>query len=172
MRKKDWHGIMKVLEIRHLDARGAVLWEQRDLLNILHQEGEEFLLRAAFVGGRVSDVIPENYYLGLDNRLTVDEDQTMDDILGEPTSGGYVRQAISSDGDFSINFESNHYLATSPIVAFRATSGSWGPVSNLFLTDADDDSGYLISTLELTNPVSLGVGESVTMRIGLQLREC
>jgi hypothetical protein len=170
--KKDWHGIMKILELQHIDTHGNVISTQRNLLNLLHQEGEEFLLRAAFVGGRVSNVIPEFYYLGLDNRQVVADKDTIDDLIGEPLGGGYERQAISSDGDFAINLEQDHFLATSPIVAFRATTSSWGPVSNLFLTNTSDTSGSLISTVILASPISLNSGDSVTMRIGMQLREC
>lgn len=172
MEHKNWRGLMKILEIRHCDAQGNILFEQENILNLLHLDGEEFLLRAAFTGGQVSSIIPENYYLGLDNRQSVSADNTMDDLIGEPSGSGYERQPISSNGDFNINLDASHYLATSPIVAFRATSGSWGPVSNLFLTDQDDNSGYLISTIVLESPISLSLGSSVTMRIGMRLMEC
>ena len=172
MKKKDWHGIMKILEVRHIDCQGNVISQYNNLHNLLHQEGEEFLLRAVFVGGRVSDVIPDFYYLGLDNRQAVGVSDTIDDLVGEPAGGGYERQAVSSDGDFAINLEQDHFLATSPIVAFRATTGSWGPVSNLFLTSASDASGSLISTVVLPSAISLDSGQSVTMRIGMSLTEC
>jgi hypothetical protein len=163
---------MKLLEICHLDVDGSVISEQKNLLNILHQDGEEYLLRAAFMGGKVSDVIPDNYYLGLDNRQSIAADQTMNDLIGEPFGNGYERQPIASFGDFAINFEQDHFIATSPIVAFRATTGSWGPASNLWLTDTSDNSGYLISTIVLNSPVSLSSGQAITMRIGMQLLQC
>jgi hypothetical protein len=96
----------------------------------------------------------------------------MDDLIGEPSGGGYVRQEIASAGDFAINFENDHFVATSPIVAFRATTGSWGPVSNLFLTNMDDNTGYLISTAVLQSAIALNPGDAVTMRIGMKLRDC
>lgn len=168
----NWRGILKILEIKHLDINGNVIWEKRNIKNVLHLDGEEFLLRAAFLGGRESTIIPDNYYLGLDNRQTVQVEDTLDDLIGEPSGGGYERQMVSSAGDFAINFESNHFLITSPIVAFRATTGSWGPITNLFLSDVVNSSGYLISTAELNSAVSLEIGESVTMRIGMTLKEC
>lgn len=163
---------MKVLELRHFNAEGKLLFEHYNILNLLHNDGEEYLLRAAFTGGRVSDVIPDNYYLGLDNRQAIDITDTMDDLIGEPSAGGYQRQAVASSGDFSINFEDDHFIATSPIVAFRATTGDWGPVSNLFLTNASDNSGYLISTAVLPSPITVDSGNTVTMRIGMKLVEC
>lgn len=172
MANQNWHGIMKVLEIQKLDVDGTLLYEQRNILNLLHLDGEEFLLMAAFTGGQNSTVIPEKYYLGLDNRLTVTEDDTINDLIGEPAGDGYERAEVSSDGDFAINFEEDHYIATSPIVAFRATTGSWGPISNLFLTTASDDSGTLISTAVLQSAIELSSGQTITMRIGLQLKDC
>ena len=168
----NWNGLLKILEIKHLDAQGNTLWEQHNVLNVLHLDGEEFLLRAAFQGGPISTYIPENYYLGLDNRTSIAVADTMDDLAGEPSGSGYTRQAIGSDGDFSLNFESTHFVATSPIVAFQATTGSWGPVNNLFLTDKSDNTGYLIATAVLSTTIQVSAGNSVTARIGLQLRNC
>lgn len=169
---RTWNGILRIIEIKHLDANGDVLWHDHNVYNYLHQDGEEFLLRAAFTGGKVSTIIPDNYYLGLDNRMAVAENDTLDDLVGEPTSWGYERQAVNSSGDFSLNLESDHYVATSPIVGFRALGGSWGPVSNLFLSSSADNSGFLISTAVLTAGIFLTSGQSITMRIGMQLKAC
>lgn len=168
----DWYGILKIIEIKHLNAEGKVLWENKNIHNIMHQDGEEYLLRAAFTGGRVSTIIPDSYYLGLDNRSAPAVDNLIDDLVGEPTSNGYERQTVNSSGDFAINFEAKHFIATSPIVAFRATSGSWGPVGNLFLTDKADNTGFLITTADLGTSITVNTGESVTMRIGMTLRDC
>lgn len=146
-----------------------LVWRHENLHNLFHQEGEEFMLRAAFTGGVNSTIIPTNYYLGLDNRSTIAADDIMDDLVSEPTGSGYTRQTVSSSGDFSLNLEDGHYVATSPIVAFRATTGTWGPVSNLFFTNKDDSTGYLISTVVLPSVITLTAGNSVTMRIGMKL---
>lgn len=167
-----WNGILTIIDIQHTNSKGDILWEAKNIKNLLHQEGEEFLLRAAFTGGQTSTVIPVSYYLGLDNRQAIDVSNTLDDLIGEPASGGYERQAISSSGDFSINFENSHFVATSPIVVFRATVGNWGPISNLFLTTTADNTGYLISTAVLNSSVSLTAGDNVTMRIGMRLSGC
>jgi len=167
-----WHGIMKVLEIQHRDKNGNVIWEQKGIKNLLHLKGEEFLLRAAFTGGKVSNVIPENYYLGLDNRTTVVEEDEMTNTTGEPGFSGYERQPVASSGDFTVSFENGHYQAISPIVAFGAIVGSWGPVQNLFLSDQSGSLGVLISTAVLDTPVIVNDGESVTMRIAMTLKDC
>ncbi len=172
MNTKHWPGIMKIVEILHTNSKGEILWESKNIRNLLHLEGEQFLLQAAFIGGRDSTIIPDVYYLGLDNRLTVDVSDTMEEITAEPSGNGYERAEISSSGDFAINFEQSHYVATSPIVAFRAVVGSWGPCNNLFLTAEVNSTFRLISTAVLPSAVSLSPGDAVTMRIGMQLREC
>jgi hypothetical protein len=173
MGKKDWHGIMKILEIQHIH-NGCVIWERKNLRNLLHYEGEAFLLRAAFTGGVESTVIPENYYLGLDNRTTIAVSDDMSDISGEPISNGYARQPISSSGQFVVTRETltSHFTATCPIVVFRASGGSFGPVKQLFLTDKDDNSGSLISSVSLESPLTVPNGDSVRMRIQLAMRDC
>lgn len=174
MKKENshWYGIMKILDIQKWDVDGALLWEDKNIKNLLHLEGEEFILRSVFTGGSISNIIPENYYLGLDNRMAVSVEDTMDDLIGEPAGGGYTRQSISSLNGFSVNLDSDHWQATSPIVAFNSTFSSWGPVSNLFLTDKIDNSGSLISTAILESPVAVEIGQQVTMRIGLLLKDC
>lgn len=171
--RKNWRGIMKVLHIEHRNRKNELLWQARDLYNVLHLDGEEFLLRAAFTGGRVSNVIPEYYWLGMDTRYTPIITDTMDDILNEPSSDyGYNRQQISSAGDFTVGTDDSHWVASSPIVAFRAQNGSWGPVKNLFLTNLETDSGYLIATAPLSSDVTVADGDSITMRIAIMLRDC
>lgn len=172
MENKNWPGIMKIQEIQHKDCLGNIIWEEKNIKNILHQEGEQFLLQAAFVGGKNSTIIPNFYYLGLDRRQQVNVDDVMNDLIGEPFGGGYQRAELASSGDFAINFIQDHYVATSPIVAFRSTVGSWGPVSNLFLTAEVQNTYRLISTAVLSDVISLNVGDSVTLRIGMQIRDC
>jgi hypothetical protein len=168
---KNWRGIMKVLEIKHW-RNGKVIWEQNQILNLLHNDGEEYVLRAAFNGGRISNVIPENFYMGLDNRQFPAAGDTMDSLISEPSSNGYTRQPISSAGDFTVVEDSSHFRAVSPIMAFQAAGGNWGPVQNLFLTDRTDNTGYLISTATLQTPITVNDGETVTLRLAMQLRDC
>jgi len=171
--EKNWHGLLKILEIQHLDKNGNILWEKHNIHNILHKDGEEYLLRAAFTGGRISTIIPDDYFMGLDNRTDIDEDDEMIDIVGEPQFNGYERQPVSSSGDFTLEFEDNHFVAVGPIVAFRATGGgSWGPVQNMFFTDLADNSGFLISSIALDQTFTVETGESITMRLGVLLRDC
>lgn len=166
---KNWQGIMKVLEIKHLSKTGEVLWEDKNLLNILHTQGEEYILDVIFGGG----TIPDTYYLGLDNRDTIAASDTPNDLTTEPLGDGYVRQPVLSVGEFTFSLTSGGFVqAQTPIVTFVAASGSWGPVNNLWLTTEADNSGLLISTVLLSSEVTLLDGEKVTMRLGLGMRDC
>ncbi len=168
---KDWHGIMKVLWIKHW-RKGEVIWQQDNVYNLLHTDGESFVLRAVFTGGQVSSVIPTNYYMGLDNRSAILEANTLTKLVAEPTTNGYLRQAMSSAGDFIVTLEGSNYRATSPIVAFKAVGGSWGPVSNVFLTNTATSTGTLISSAKLDTGISVADGDQITMRIGIVLKDC
>lgn len=167
----DWHGIMKILWIKHW-REGQVIWESENIRNLLHKEGESFILRAVFQGGVQSQVIPENYYIGLDARFVLDVEDNLGSLIGEPSGNGYTRQAVSSSGGFDVTLEDSNYRATSPIVAFTAVIGGWGPVSNIFLTDSTTSTGNLISSAALPSNLSVADGDTVTMRIGLVLKDC
>lgn len=162
---------MTILEIKQWH-NGEVIWKQRNVKNVLHIQGEEFILRAAFVGGNVSTVIPATYFIGMDNREVVSDTDTMDDIFLEPSTDGYSRQPIASSGDFTVVEEDGHFIAVGPLIAFEATGGTWGPVQNVFLTDTGDNDGSLISTAKLGNVVSVTDGDVLTLRISLALRDC
>jgi len=172
---KNWHGLIKIIEIQHLSKDGEIIWEDHDLYNVLHATGEQFILSAVFAGGQTNSVIPSSYYFGLDNRTSLLAADTMSTIASnnsEPTTNGYVRQAVSSDSEFVVTQVSNVNRATSPIVTFTATGGSWGPISNLFLTDALAFGGFLIASVPLSTALTVSSGESINMRMALALRDC
>lgn len=166
-----WNGIMKVLEVQHLDTDGKLLWEEKNLRNLLHGEGEAFILEILFVGGS----IPTNYHLGLDNRTEITRDDTLVVTQAtEPTfSGfGYDRNIVPSSNSFTLAESGGVFQATSPIIAFSASGGDWGPVSNLFLTDRADNNGALISSVKLSNTVTVVDGQTINVRIAMTLRDC
>ncbi len=169
----NWHGIMKVLEIQHLH-NNKIIWEQHNILNLLHDAGEKFLLSALFAGGNPNIYIPTNYYIGLDNRATITSTDTMSTIIGEPNVNGYLRQPLSvvSNG-WTIEIVNSIWRATGNIITFSAQgSGGWGPVKNIFLTDKIDNSGALIASAPLTTIISLAAGEAINMRFAMALRDC
>ena len=45
--KKPWHGIMKIIEVQHV-RDSKVIWEEKNVYNMLHTQGEEFFLKCCF----------------------------------------------------------------------------------------------------------------------------
>lgn len=166
--RKDWNGIIKVLEIQHV-RNGEVIWEDKHLYNTLHSGGEQFFLQCLFAND--GTLIPDSYYLGLDARTSVAVADTIGDLEDEPTENGYIRQVLGSDGGWVVNEVTDVYRAIGNIITFSASGGSWGPVSNLFLTNNSGDDGVLIASVALSSDLTLDAGDSINMRMSLSLRD-
>jgi hypothetical protein len=161
--------LLTILEIDHV-RDGKVIWREENLKNVLHTQGEEYMLTALFKTTLVS--VPTFYYLGLDNRATVlAADALPLSLQGEPTTNGYNRQAVSSASGFTIEEVDGITRATSIVVSFQASGGSWGPVTNLFLTNMINNTGYLIATAPLGTARTLQDGDFITMRFALALKD-
>lgn len=164
--------IFEISEIKQL-RKNEVIFEKYNLKNMLHYEGEEFFMSTLFSNeGTISENL---YYLGLDNRSSIALSDSMSDIEDEPTGSGYIRQYVSShtgeDSSWTVTFhEDGYYIAKSSIISFIASGGSWGPVSNLFLTTESNNSGKLISTVQLESELSLSDGDVVNLRMTASLR--
>jgi hypothetical protein len=170
--KKEWHGLMEILSVEHL-RDGKVIYHEENIKNTLHYLGEAFLLQALFMGGYSPNTfIPDNYYLGLDSRAIIAVSDTMTEVFAEPFVNGYSRQPVSSSNGFTLDVIAGVHRATSQIVSFPAVGGNWGPVSNIFLSDKPNNTGVLISSAKLSNPVTVLAGDSVNMRMALSLRFC
>jgi hypothetical protein len=165
---KNWRGIMKVLEVRHI-RNNKVIWEDCDLYNMLHAEGQEILLNAVFAGGS----IPSSYYLGLDNRSSLAVTDNLADLLTEPSTNGYTRFTASASSDFTISSDiSGNFKSQSVLLTFIAAGGSWGPVKNLFMSSSLDNAGKLISSVALSEALTLVDGDIINLRINLSLTDC
>lgn len=170
--KKDWPGIMQILSLEHV-RNGKVIYREENILNTLHFQGESFLLSALFLGGNTpNSFIPDQYYLGLDARGTIAVADTMENVYLEPFINGYARQPASSSTGFTLDVVGGIHRATSHIVSFSAAGGSWGPMKNIFLSNQPNNTGVLISSAVLTNPVTVASGDIVNMRFALSLRYC
>lgn len=171
MKKKDWRGILQVVEVNHIRNK-QVIWQSSNLKNVLHIQGEEYLLKILF-----SNIIakPQYYYFGLDNRATVAEADTLLSLDGEPTTHNYSRQIVNSISDWAFAVSGGYNEAKSPILTFGAYGGSWGPIRNLFMTmqtqETDPALGYLISTVYLGQKITVLDGDSISMRMAIKLKE-
>ena len=168
--KKNWRGLMKVLNIQHI-RNNKVLYEEQNILNTLHGGGEEYILRVCFMNLDISSA----YYLGMDNRSAIDVDDTLSTIAAlEPDGNGYVRSTLSSASSFTLttNTSGNHQV-NSPIITFRATALDWTrSVKNLFLSTSSDSSGYLLASATLASTLPMTAGDMINVRLGLALRNC
>ena len=160
---------MRILELKHY-RNNELISVTYDLPNMLHQGGEEFILSVAFSTANGFS-IPAAYYLGLDNRNTIQLTDTMASLQNEPTGNGYLRQPVSSASGFGIELVNSAYRATSVVVAFTASTGSFGPIQNLFLTDKLDNTGTLIATAPLDAPHTVAPGDTLSLRLGLSLQD-
>ena len=50
--------------VRHRNVSGDIVWEERILANIWHDEGEEYLVKVAF---SEESAVPASHYIGLDD---------------------------------------------------------------------------------------------------------
>lgn len=165
---KNWRGIMKVLEVQHI-RNNKVIWEDCDLYNMLHGEGQEMLLNAVFAEGS----IPSSYYLGLDNRSSLAVTDNLASLVDEPSTNGYTRFTASRSSDFTISSDaSGNFKSQSVLLTFLAAGGSWGPVKNLFMSSSLDNAGKLISSVALSEVLTLVDGDIINLRINLSLTDC
>lgn len=174
--RPEWRGILKVLEMQHVRNGQIITSLQAPLYNLLHKEAERYFLRCLFSND--GSLPPTNYYLGLDNREVITIDDEAVDIEEEPTINGYSRQAISSAASseaWDITESANGYFkAVGKIITFNASGGSFGPVSNLFLIDKENvgaEDAVLLSSVNLSDSVTLDDGDALNLRISLSLRD-
>lgn len=159
---------MEILEISHISNK-KILFNQKNIKNILHQSGEEFILKSLF-----DDLEKiQEYYIGLDNRSSLNySDNLTSAYVMEPNENSYERQR-SSISEFSIINTTGGYLqANSPLISFRSIGGSWGPVKNIFIATSLANNGYLISSASLSQSLIVNDGEVITMKMSFGLRDC
>ncbi len=155
---------MTILEACHHDAKGSVLWQASKLYNTFHNSGEEFFLKALFTQ---QVALPTTYFIGLDNRLTINQADIASGLTGEPSGNGYSRVGVGTNS-FGAEFAGGKWLAKSVTVLFRAT-GTWATVRNAFLTTGTSNNGYLIASVPLLSPRTLTAGQAISFRFVLGL---
>lgn len=155
------------------DRHGRLLWvEEGPVDNILHDEGEQYILARAFdtdLTGYSST--PTNLWLGLDARATLAEADTLASITGEPTLGGYARKSVSTTAGFTITQPGAYYQAATGTLAFTASGGNYGTVKNRFLATTSDASGKLICSLALSADRTVNDGDTLNVSLTIGLSE-
>lgn len=155
--------------VRHLDAQGRLLWADCGH-NMLHDEGEHFFCDVIF---NETQSVPAAYYLGLDNRASLAEADTLASLSGEPSGNGYARQPVNSDDtDFTVSQESGDFQAKTKTVTFTASGGSIGPVTKMFLcTVVSGTEGVLIASRALSQERTLADTESLECSMYVKFSE-
>lgn len=164
--------LMTIQSFKLFDFKNTVKYEQFNIKNILHAEGEEYILKYVFKSTDV--VIPEKYYVGLDFRSNLSRSDTLSSIYLEPSSNNYRRQAIDS---WSFSSSAGNWVAKTPPIVFSAVSTSgagWGPIRNIFLSTIEErcETGvckYLISSSRLDQNVTLSSGDKIVLEMSLAI---
>ena len=164
--------LMTIQSFKLFDENKNIKYEQFNIKNILHAEGEEYFLKYVFKS--VDLIIPEKYYVGLDFRSTLSRTDTLSSIFLEPSSNNYRRQAINT---WSFSSSAGNWIAKSPPIVFSAVSSSgagWGPVRNIFLSTIEErcEAGgckYLISSARLDENISLSSGDKIVLEMALSI---
>lgn len=170
------------------DRDGNIIWvEDGWQHNILHSQGEQYILSRAFntaYAGGAGGWDPAGWttanamWLGLDNRATPAEGDTLASLSGEPSGFNYGRiQVDINDGDFTISDSgSGYYQASTGTLQFQAVGGAWTQVSQRFLcTDstatASAAGDLLIATVALSSARTLQDGDTLNTNLILGLSE-
>lgn len=155
--------------VTHRDRNGRVLWEGLAMPNLLHDEGEQYILQTSF---SEEQTVPVNFFIGLDARVALAEADNLAALSGEPSTNGYAREAVpSTNVGFVVTQDAGDYQAKSQTVTFNATGGAWGPVDNMFLATSSDATGKLIASVALSAQRTLQDGDSLDVDITIKLAE-
>lgn len=149
---------------------GEVIWEEVIEENVLHDEGEQFMLQVVF---DEQQSVPTDYYIGLDNRGSPAEGDGLTELSGEPSGNGYARQAVPSDNvGWTVTQSAGDYQAASTTETFTASGGAWGAVQQMFLCNTvTGTAGKLIATAALSTSRTLQDGDSLQTDITIKLSE-
>lgn len=152
---------------KHKKASGQIVWEGFSYnAAALVDGGEKAILDLFFRGQNV----PAGFELGLFND-TVAETDIPTDLLSEPSTNGYARQALARDTtDFpTFALDGGDWKVTSKTVTFNATGGSWGPV-NVMCLITTDGTPRLIAYADLSSSRTLLDTESLDASIAIKLQ--
>lgn len=168
MRSKK--GLHSIWDVVCRDKYGNIRWEERNIHNLLHDEGEESILKAVF---SEAYTVLANYFIGLDDRVTIAEADTLTSLSGEPGVGGYARQAVASDAtDFTITKPASDWQAVTKTVTFTPSGANYPSVRNMFLCDVvSGTSGKLFASVALSQARVVLDGDSLDTNLTILLSE-
>lgn len=129
----------------------------------LFDEGEQFMLDVFYRGATP----PTEFYLGLCNVsggvANMAETLTLATLSGEPSGNNYSRNLIerSATGFPTLALDNGDYQVVSGAERFTASGGSIGPVNVAFLATTSDNTGKLLTAVDLSGARTMADGESL-----------
>lgn len=139
-------------------------WKQ---YNALADEGEKDILDIVFRDASE----PSSFYVRLFNDTPVETD-TLADLTGEVTGGGYTAQPLARNNtDFpTLALNSGDYQLTSKSVTFTATGSNFSTATYAVLATTTNNTGKLYAYVALSTTFNLldGQGLSIVFNIKLQ----
>ena len=144
-------------------------WAETDLLNLLHDEGEKYLLSAGFATNLPGyGPAPSSLYLGIDNRVTVERAHTLVQVV-EAEPDGYKRVPLSTAKDF---FPLDDPIFTLAMEVQFTAEADLGTVRNAFLCTASSGSaGRLLVSVPLRKARPMFEQDTLTFECQLSLRQ-
>lgn len=168
MKTKHLHSVWN---IRCYDKLGNLKWQELNIHNLLHDEGEQYILETAF---SEAQTVPAAFYIGLDNRASIAEGDVLPPA-NEPSGNGYARQPVNSDNvDWTVTQDAGDFQAKSKTVTFTASGGpipATGSVANMFLGTTLDNTGKLVASVALSTARTISNGDSLDTDITIKLSE-
>lgn len=171
--------VLHIAKIEHRNKNGELLWSDENLVNLLHDEGEQYILSAAFATGMTGyGAVPATLYLGLDTSArTLAETDTLALVTENIADNGYSRKPLSTAGtgvvgqDFVIVQPATFYQAQSSIQQWACVNAAWTTITKLFLATSLDNTGKLICSVPLSLSRTLAVGDTINAAIYIGLSE-
>ena len=158
-----WH-------VEHWSRAGELL-HQEDVHNILHDEGEALFCQ--ILSGNTT--LPSTLYLGLDDRASLTEADTITSVTTEPTGNNYLRLHVKAADDWTVQQDggTSDYEMVTKVCTFNASGGDWPGVDNLFLTtvQSDDGTGWLIASAALSTTRTVTDGDYLNVTMTIRLKE-
>ena len=170
---------LSVWNAKCYDPQQRLRWVERQRPNLLHKEGEIYILSAAFATDTAEyGVAKPELYIGLDTRAVLRIDDTLSRVVeSEPRSAAYHRLPIKTNGGF-LSFwtkaedqDEPAVFTISAAVEFIAEGADIGRVTTFFLTTAPAGTdGKLILSTAMKRGHTLYEDYRLTVEVMINLR--
>src|SRR5690348_12026888 len=153
--------------VQHRNGLGELLWEEKDIPNILHDDGSRHILANSFKTGDSFAGVPSNDYIGLRSNSAAETDTLSSGLTELGAVNGYARNPVSTTTGFALSLISGGYKATSGNVVFTNSAAvgtnAWTAAVALFLATTIDNTGKLISSAALSTSRTLLGQDTLTV---------